>query len=143
MSAPTPTMDAVERAFRSGITSGPPCDPTEPFLQVGILTGQRLLRLLWSGECPVELDFKHTADGKRLAVVGIGRWFPTVCTVEAFIFCVAPLSQVQGAPDFPKYPHSPGNASLAELAEWVREVSVPGGAGSWRAIVEFERKDSK
>jgi hypothetical protein len=139
MTTSTPAMDAVERAFRNGIVPGPPADPTEQFLQVGMLSGRRIIRLFWSRDCPVDLAFTHTGQPKRLAASGTGPWFEPVCRAEAFIFCVAPLSKVQGAADFPKYPFTP-RGPLNQLAEWARSVALPGGAESWRTNFRFDRK---
>lgn len=138
MNRATPTMDAVELAFRSGIVPGPPGDPAELFLQLGILSGRRIVKLLWSRSCPVDVNFKRNGNARRLAVSGVGLWFAPVCVTEAFIFCAAPLARVRGAADFPAYPRTP-TTPLNELAEWVRSVALPGAAEGWRAPVRFKR----
>jgi hypothetical protein len=134
----TPFMDAVARTFRDGVVPGP-SGPTVEWVQLGILSGRRLVQDYWGRSVPVECDFiTHRAgNAKRIVVAGVGPYFKPVACSEALVWCVAPLVELLGYPDMRESLIS--GAPLNELAEWCRVHALPGGAGSWRRNVRFSK----
>jgi hypothetical protein len=133
----TPFMDAVACTFRDGVAPGPPSNPDVEYVQLGILSGRRLVQDYWGRSVPVECDFiTHRAgNAKRIVVAGVGPYFNPVARSEALVWCVAPFVELVGYPDMRESLIS--GVPLNELAEWVRSHALPGGARSWRRNVRF------